>query len=144
MALPNPRFDASYERLFGDGVSLAGSSHAFFERFYERFLQDPGIAKLFESTDLEAQVRMLKISMVSLVSYYVVGHPTPELTRLARLHNSLGVTSDLFDRWLDTLLQTVEEFDAECDEATLLAWCWAVTPGITYMRMYQDVEGDTQ
>ena len=29
----------------------------------------------------------------------------------------------------------VKEFDDQCDLSTELAWRWAMTPGITYMRL---------
>ena len=133
--LTNPHFEASYERLFGDDVRMADSSDAFFRAFYRRFLTYDDVAALFSDTDMQAQVQMLKRSLFYLVSLYVTGTPSPELERLAERHKSLGVSGDMFDKWLAALLDTVLDYDTEADETTRLAWAWALTPGITYMRL---------
>ncbi len=133
--LSNPHFEASYERLFGDDVRMAASSDAFFHAFYERFLTHADVAALFNSTDMQAQVQMLKRSLFYLVSLYVTGTPSPELERLAERHRDLGVPGEMFDKWLAALLDTVLQLDPQADEVTRLAWAWALTPGITYMRL---------
>lgn len=135
MALANPRFEDSYGRLFGPNVSIDASADAFFEEFYRRFLAVPQVAALFADTDMTRQVGMLKHSLFHLVSYYVTNAPSAELVRLAEAHRALELKADMFDNWLEALLGTVETFDPEADEATLLAWGWALSPGITYMRM---------
>lgn len=135
MSLPNPIFEESYARLFGHGITMDDSADTFFQAFYDNFLQDPSVASLFASTDLPRQVRMLKKSLFQLVSYYVVGEPTAELDRLALLHTTRGIAPEMFDAWMQALLDTVEQFDEDFDECTRLAWCWALAPGIAYMRL---------
>ena len=108
---------------------------AFFASFYQRFLEAPGIARLFERTDVTRQVQMLKKSVFQLVSFYVVGQPTAELERLASLHRNLGLSPGLFDAWMRALLETAAQYDPEFDEVTELAWCWALAPGIAYMQL---------
>ena len=135
MALPNPKFEASYGRLFGTDVGLGGVGDQFFTAFYERFLASPDVADLFQGTDMSAQVQMLKRSLFHLATFYITGEPSSELKRLAELHGKLKLGGGLFDDWLRALMETVKEFDPQADEATELAWAWALTPGITYMRM---------
>ena len=135
MSLPNPLFESSYKRLFGGDVALGQETDAFFERFYDHFLENPEVAELFVDTDMSQQVQMLKRSLLHLVSFYVIDEPNAELTRLAQLHRTLGIRSVLLDQWLLALLATVRELDEACDERTELAWCWAVAPGMTYMRL---------
>ena len=135
MPLENPRFQESYERLFGMGTSIGTEADAFFERFYEVFLADPEVAELFRSTDMQIQVTMLKKSLLNLISFYVLDAPTAELTRLAEIHRKIGISSQMFDVWLDALVQVVAEYDPQFTEATALGWCWALTPGITFMRL---------
>ena len=36
---------------------------------------------------------------------------------------------------MQALIDTAAEFDPEFEEATELAWCWALAPGIAYMRL---------
>jgi hemoglobin-like flavoprotein len=138
VALPNPRFEASYERLFGGEVAMGGKGAAFFESFYQRFLTDPEIARLFERADMKRQREMLRRSLFTLVSFYVLDEVSPELKRIAEVHHRLGLKPGMFDWWMQCLLDTVGEFDPQCDEATLLAWGWAMAPGITYIRIVLD------
>ena len=138
MALPNPRFEASYERLFGGDVAMAGRGDVFFRAFYRRFLGLPDVARLFAGVDMARQVEMLRKSLFILASYYVLGEVSPELKRIAAVHQRIGLSSRMFDDWMRCLLDTVAEFDPETDEATLLAWGWALAPGITYIRLAMD------
>ena len=142
MALANPRFEESYARIFGHGIHMDDSADEFFQSFYVNFLDKPGIAALFASTNIERQVGMLKTSLFQLVSYYVVGEPTAELDRLALLHRRVGIDSDMFDVWMQALLDTTADFDTQYDETTALAWCWALAPGIAYMRLMLNPQAD--
>ena len=83
---------------------------------------------------------MLKRSLFQLVAYYISGAATAELQRIRAVHRSLDIPASLFDTWLEVLLDTVARFDPEADETTRLAWCWALAPGITYMRMTAEEE----
>ena len=141
MALANPKFEDSYGRLFGPDIGLSEQTDAFFRKFYQHFLRHPAIAAMFSNTDMDQQVQMLKRSLMHLVAFYVTGNPSDELKRMAAIHHRLNVRSEHFDLWLDAILQTVQETDPKADEATLLAWCWALTPGITYMRLSQELHG---
>lgn len=134
MALPNPRFEASYERIFGADVAMGQQSEAFFMAFYQRFLLNPEVTARFAGVDMRRQAEMMRRSLFQLASFYVLGEPSSTMNRLAEVHQRLGIVSRLFDLWLQALLDTVQEFDGECDEMTLLAWAWAMTPGITFIR----------
>lgn len=134
MALPNPRFEASYERIFGADVAMGQQSEAFFTAFYQRFLLNPDVAARFAGVDMRRQVEMMRRSLFQLASFYVLDEPSSAMNHLAEVHQRLGLMSRLFDLWLQALLDTVQEFDDQCDEMTLLAWAWAMTPGITFIR----------
>lgn len=135
MSLPNPKFEDSYGRLFGTDVGVGGVGDDFFAAFYDRFLNSPQIAAMFAQTDMARQIQMLKRSLFHLVTFYVTAEPSGELKRIAEVHANLGLKGEMFDEWLAALLATVREFDLQADEATELAWAWALTPGITYMRL---------
>ena len=134
MTLANPRFTASYERVFGRGIGLGESADAFFERFYTNFLAQPGVEPLFADTDMSRQAQMLRKSFFHLVTFQMLNEPTPELQRLGAVHAEQDVPVDMFDVWLEALLATIEEFDPEFCEATQLAWCWALAPGISFVK----------
>jgi truncated hemoglobin YjbI len=134
--LGNPMFEESYARLFGQSVALGPQADDFFAAFYERFLQDPEVSSLFADTDLTRQAQMLRTSLLQFVSYYVTSDVTPELIRLAVLHNDKHIPNKMFDAWLQALIETVEKFDPKFDEAVRLAWCWALSPGLAFMKIY--------
>ena len=133
--------DASYERLFGEGTGLARNSERFFARFYQIFMRDPAVAALFAKTDMNAQVGMLKRSFFKLLGYHLTREWSPELDKMAHAHSGLGIDADLFDFWLECLLETVAEQDALATPETLLAWRLALTPGVVYMKHWKDVHG---
>ena len=134
MALPHPRFEASYERIFGADVAMSQHSEAFFTEFYARFLVNPEVAARFAGVDMRRQAEMMRRSLFQLANFYVLGETSSAMSRLADIHQRLGLTSRLFDVWLQALLDTVQDFDDQCDEATLLAWGWAMAAGITFVR----------
>lgn len=131
----NARFEASYRRLFGGRIA-ADDADPFFETFYRRFLADREVAARFRGTDMRRQAAMLRKSFFHLAGFYVTHAPSSELHRMAAVHDRLGLDPRLYDRWLDCLVETVAQHDPECDEATELAWRLALTPGITYMKLY--------
>jgi truncated hemoglobin YjbI len=135
VALPNPRFEVSYERIFGADVAMGQQSEAFFTAFYARFLLDPEVAARFAGLNMRRQVEMMRRSLFQLASFYVLGEPSSAMSRLSEVHQRLDLAPGLFDVWLQALLDTVQEFDDQCDEATRLAWAWAMTPGITFIRL---------
>lgn len=136
--MDNPRFIASYCRLFQtDKVGVLGDAEAtrhFFRQFYKRFLRNPDIAALFANTDMDRQVDMLKASLFHLIDCMDQGKPSRELVRLGMIHRQVGISTKALDEWFEALIDTVEFMDPMCDEATRLAWCWAVAPGIFYLK----------
>jgi hemoglobin-like flavoprotein len=134
--MKNPRFDASYRRLFGSGLAIDESADPFFATFYRRFLARPDVARLFRHTDMTRQAGMLRKSLFHLVGFYVSNAPSSELERIARIHADLGINAEHYDDWLDCLVATVAEHDPQCDETVELAWRWALAPGITFMKLY--------
>lgn len=131
----NARFDASYERLFGQSVSIGDEAGTFFDDFYANFLRRQEIRELFRNTDMAKQGAMLRRSLFHLVAFYVSHEPSAELERIALVHARLGIADQHYDQWLDALMETVRAHDTHCDEATELSWRLALTPGITYMRL---------
>ncbi len=137
----NPLFDASYERIFGDSVSIADSASTFFKDFYVAFLRHEEIRKLFGNTDMTRQEAMLRRSLFHLVAFYVSHQPSAELERIAVIHANIGISNEHYDLWLDALIETVRQHDPGCEAATELAWRLAMTPGITYMRLLNRLPG---
>lgn len=85
----------------------------FLETFYEKFTSSsPEIRKLFEHTDMMVQTAMLRGSLYMMM-YAAVGSEIAarHLRELGHRHNELGVSPYLYDLWLESLLEAVEECD---------------------------------
>ena len=61
---------------------------------------------------------------------------TVHLQRLAKLHSraELDIKPELYDLWLDRLVQAVKEFDPMFDPETETAWRRMLQPGIEFMK----------
>ncbi|WP_404362587.1 globin [Marinobacter sp.] len=126
-------FDESYERV----VRETRGDVDFFEAFYERFLDaDPAVREKFRWTDMTDQRRILKKSFYSLVVFYVSGTPDLPLENIARSHSARGldIRPELYDLWLECLVDTVREYDPQADDEIELAWRLVLSSGITYMK----------
>jgi hemoglobin-like flavoprotein len=123
--------------LFNDSMERCSSRSNFLNRFYAAFLASSDeVAKKFEHTNLKKQARMLKISLYIMM---MTGHdagPAAQLEQLAQRHSraELDIRPELYDIWLDRLLQTVREVDPKFDAPTEAAWRRALQPGIDFMK----------
>lgn len=126
-------FDSSHQRILAKQLD----GKPFFESFYDRFLSDDEeIAKRFANTDMKTQQNMLKKSFYRLFAFYASGQADDYIRRIAELHNHkhLDVRPAFYDRWLECLIDTVNQYDEEFSEDVELAWRLVMTPGITYMK----------
>lgn len=118
-----------------DSLSRCNQRPEFLERFYELFIDSsPDIRKKFENTDFEMQKRVLRDSLFLMLSAAgtTVGYAHVQLEKLAKRHshNDLGIKPEWYALWLDTLLQTVAEFDADYSDAIDAAWRDSMKEGI--------------
>ena len=123
------RFHESFDRC----VARPG----FLEAFYERFMETSDEVRVkFADTRFDRQIGLLRASLhlVSLLAAppdEVVG----EFERIARRHSQaeLDIRPELYEVWLDCLVDTVEEFDAAFSDEVARAWRDALRPGIEFM-----------
>lgn len=126
-------FRQSLARVVGNGAY----NHEFIGRFYELFVgRSHRIADMFKDTDMAAQHAMLHDSLSFLADYALSGKAGPQLQNIARVHgrSRRNIPPELYDAWLDSLVEAVSEFDPEFNEEVELAWRLALIPGITYMK----------
>ena len=110
-----------------DGVS-------FIDAFYERFLSSsPEVAELFANSDFKTQKNMLLFSLVHVASFNPIHGPDAIMKGLASRHRELSVQPRLYQLWLDSLLDTVKEYDPEYDEDLCESWRRMLAPGIEFM-----------
>jgi hemoglobin-like flavoprotein len=130
-------FDHSFERC----RNRQQDGQSFFSQFYSRYLAvDPRVAEAFRNTDMEAQQRMLERSFYRLLTFYATNSADDYIEQIAISHNRHhhNITPDLYDLWLETLLQTVADYDPEYDDDIELAWRLVLSTGITYMKFKYD------
>lgn len=138
-------FEASYDRVVGKGVGINPKGESFFKQFYDNFFnQSDEIRAKFEGVDMEKQVGVLQKSIYHLLSFYVSKEESDYLHSIAVSHNrkNYDIKPDLYNVWLDSLVQTVRMLDPECNREVELAWRIALTPGILYMQSFYDLDED--
>lgn len=130
-------FDASLRRC--DAVP------DFLDRFYERFLgSSPKVRAKFENTNFERQKRLLRASfyLILMAAEDRDGDPGVYLEKIALRHSTadLNIGAELYDLWLDSLLEVVKECDPHFDSEVEEAWERMMGVGISYLlRRYHQV-----
>ncbi|HEY5790185.1 MAG TPA: globin [Gammaproteobacteria bacterium] len=122
---------------FNDSLERCSANGEFLERFYALFLASSGeVAAKFAHTDFRRQARMLRTSLYIMMLSSDDDELGTHLEHLAQRHSSrdLDIRPELYDLWLDCLLQAVAEFDPRFDAAAAAAWRRVLQPGIEYMK----------
>jgi hemoglobin-like flavoprotein len=109
----------------------------FFVCFYRNFFQNcPGVEPMFAQTDFERQNKLLRhaIGLLLIFPNQPADEPTI-LSRVAERHGptDLNIDPELYPGFVESLVQTVAEHDAEFDTAVEDAWRRTIAPGIAYM-----------
>ena len=123
--------------LFNDSIERCSCRSDFLNRFYTLFLASSDmVAKKFEHTDLRKQARMLKTSLYIMMAASGESERTVHFERIAKLHSRAGadIKPELYDLWLDQLVQAVKEFDPMFNPETETAWRRVLQPGIEFMK----------
>ena len=119
----------------------ATESPRFLDIFYERFLSSsPKVKEKFATTDFDRQKRVLHASfyLILLAAEDPEKGPERYLGHLAERHSArdLKIGAELYDLWLDSLLQTVKECDPDYDSEVERAWEQMMEIGIDYLLQH--------
>jgi hemoglobin-like flavoprotein len=123
--------------LFNDSIERCSCRPDFLLRFYTLFLASSDtVAKKFEHTDLRKQARLLKTSLYIMMLASGESEQIVHLERLAKLHSRAGldIKPELYDLWLDRLVQAVQEFDPMFGPEIETAWRRVLQPGTEFMK----------
>jgi hemoglobin len=90
-----------YDRLGGEGAVKA-----VVDRFYQRVTGDPDLAGYFADADL-AQLRRHQAAFLSQAVGGPIGYDGRDM---AAAHKGLGITGPAFDRVVEHLVETLQEF----------------------------------
>ena len=130
-------FNASYQRAIGN----SSYNRDFIGRFYDVFLsKSDRIAEHFKHVDMSTQKTMLHDSLNYMVDFFVSRRTNDYMNRIARTHSSRehDIEDNMYDTWIDSLVEALREFDPEFNDEVELAWRLVLAPGITYMKFMHD------
>jgi hemoglobin-like flavoprotein len=130
-------FAQSYIRA----LQFTDENKKFLDRFYEIFFsKSPAIAQLFKDTDMGTQKTMLQDSILYMKDFCISKTANEHMRRIAKVHSKSGknIPGELYDVWLDSLIEAAREYDSEFTEETERAWRIALAPGINYMKQMYD------
>jgi len=119
-------------------LQRCSATPGFVDFFYKRFLaSSPKVREKFAHTDFVRQKRALRASlhMMLLAAQDEDRGPSPYLEELAARHSraQLGIGSELYDYWLDSLLDTVRVCDPHFTPEIEKAWENVMMVGINYL-----------
>jgi hemoglobin-like flavoprotein len=126
--------------LFLHSLTRCLAVPAFLEDFYDRFVgSSEEVREKFRGVDLKRQVRMLQDSLyvVAVAAQGEEGSPARNaLPWLAARHSrhDLDIRPELYDLWIDCLLETARAHDPEFGREVESAWRETLTIGAHYMR----------
>ncbi len=123
----------SYQR------AISPDFEGFFKHFYNKLINtDPQIAALFSNTDMDRQVKMLMQSMTHITSFAATMESNAEINKIATIHgkDKLNLPTEMYDTWLECLIDTVKEHDPEFNSQVETAWRIIMSPGLEYMKSF--------
>ena len=130
---------------FHDSLSRCQASRDFIARFYDKFVgSHPAVAAKFAGVNMRKQAAVLHASlhMVVLASQ---NNEAAELylSKIAEKHarSRLDIAPELYDFWLESLMETVAESDPHYSAAIERAWRDILASGIAFMRSRYDAAG---
>jgi hemoglobin-like flavoprotein len=130
-----------FVQIFNDSYSRTSQESSFFDDFYALFLSmDPDIEARLANTDMRKQKKMIRLSLIYMVNFFVQKKSSDDIERLAKLHNknNMDVPPELYPLWLSALLEAVKKHDPYYDDQTELSWRIILARGIEYMKFYYD------
>jgi len=123
---------------FGASLGRCHATPGFIARFYELFVAaSPEAAEKFKDTDLERQNLAMSSSLYALILVIEGGKAAIlYLDKIARQHGreDLDIRPELYDVWLECLIETVSEFDPQYSDEIERLWRDAMAFGVEFMQ----------
>ncbi len=130
-------FNDSYERV----SNMGENNNLFFDCFYEKFLgASSEIRDKFKNTDMKKQKLMLRSSILYIMQLFSTHEIHESMEEIAVKHDRkhMDIRPELYDIWIECLIDTVSELDPYFDDRIELAWRMVFSPGITFMKFKYD------
>lgn len=110
----------------------------FFNTFYETFMaKSPAIPAFFSHTDMTAQKIVLRTGIAHLIGFAKgKGIAQRKIEELGESHNreNLKISPELYNLWIDALLESVRQYDPQFDLDSEAAWRKVLARGIELMK----------
>lgn len=123
---------------FNNSLQRCTAAPQFLDAFYRRFLaSSPEVAEKFKHTDFARQKLALKGSLwIMMMADQQQEIWRSHIEQIARRHSrsELDIRPELYDLWLDCLMQTVAEFDPQFGPEVEAAWREILGRGIALMK----------
>ena len=111
------------------------ATEELFDTFYSIFLaKSPSIPPKFAKTNFALQKRMVKQSILLMLNFYGgIEQAREDIEQLGELHNQLEIEAEMYELWLDSLVEAIQKHDPEYTPELETAWREAMRPGIELM-----------
>lgn len=122
--------------LFNDSYQRCRNNPAFMDIFYDRFLStSPVVREKFKNTDFVRQKRMLRASLLHLISISGGRNADHQLERVAETHSANGydIEPQVYDFWRRAMLEAVQACDPRFDADIKAAWELTIQGGIDFL-----------
>lgn len=124
------RVKQSYGRALGN--------HDLMSDFYSRLMAShPGIARMFESIDMEQQQAVLKQSLSMAILFprgNIIATHAMQRIRGSHARDRLDIRPEYYDYWVDALIDTLAESDPEFSPALEQQWRDVLGHTIAFIR----------
>lgn len=123
------------KQLFSNSLDRCCNNEKFFDLFYTIFMsKSRSIADKFTNTDFDRQKTMLEQSLYSLIAVSEKNTLSDSLlAEIATKHHAMDIGKDLYELWLESLLEAVEKVDAQWQPDIESAWREILQRGIRLM-----------
>ncbi len=132
-----PRSEMTDAFLVQQSYGRCCLSEGFFDDFYTAFVnKSPAIAEKFAHTDMAKQKRLLRQGISYMLMYYNNSKlADSKISSIAETHarGHFAISPELYDIWLETLLDTIQAHDPMVDEALKTSWRNVMLKGIQAM-----------
>ena len=128
--------------VFHESLDRASSSGNLMDVFYYGFIASSiDVEKIFKDTDMDRLKRKLKSSL-HMMTMLVDNEPGTEmyLGHLARVHDRYSIPPEMFNVWMDLLIEAVRVCDEEFDDKTETVWREVIGRGIAIMTQGADAK----
>ena len=140
------QIDETTLKVFSGSHERCQANPKFLSLFYQKFIiSNSEIREKFSNTDMENQKMMLHASLYMIMLATQSNDAASKyLDIVANQHSksALDIRPELYEIWLETLLETVSIIDPKHNIEVETAWTKVMTYGIDYMNSKYDVDSE--